>query len=325
MGPHTSGFLEIGIYILFFLVIFYLLGIERKDLEGFQVTNVPCDPPAGPGEYCTGTSGVARICPQNNYCTGGTFIRQCALGAYCPEGTSFPSCTLPRSYYRVMAGTIRDTCEVCSPGFIVKTTTTPRIRSTTSVECQQCSAGTYAVSIENPRPVGKPTGSSGYISSCQPCPANSSCPAGSTIPTCNAGTIRVSTPSPTTVSNNVITFAIPQVSCQICSNGTYALGGATSCSICPAGSYCLSTSTLPTPCPAGTFNSTTGAISVNACLPCPPGSYCPTGSSIPIPCSSGTFGSGSRGSTAQCSGPCPTGTFCDTGYISPMICSSSLL
>ena len=185
MGLHTSGVFQIAIYIVFFLGLFYLLGIARKDVEGFQSTCTPGYYPysVGPGVSLCFPCEAGTECPtgreQPVVCRPGSYsLGQARSCSPCPidtysESAGASACTpCPTGTY-ASVGAVSCTRGACLPGYACHTDKDPEIclpgtYSNRALVCTPCPPGTHAA---NPG-----------ASSCTACPRGTFCDTGYSSP-----------------------------------------------------------------------------------------------------------------------------------------------
>eukprot|EP00466_Bigelowiella_natans_P015235 jgi/Bigna1/85198/estExt_fgenesh1_pg.C_20409 len=263
-----------------------------------------------PGYYCetTGLTAPTGICKEGFVCRTGSNSSsplgdpsndkdnsKCALGGYCPEGSSIPK-ACPKGTFLNFTGAVN------------------------ASQCFPCTAGYYCA-VGN---LGAPTGV---------CRAGYYCAGGAFTPTqyisepgywtdsgawtmtpCQAGKYQPEKGS---------------TSCLQCPKGFYCNDTAMTIGRnCPTGHYCGYGTITPTPCQEGTFSSSLNLFNLSQCTQCSPGKYCyskglsePTGF-----CHAGYYcKAGARipdpiDLSTQGGGLCPTGHFCVNGTHTPAEC-----
>jgi hypothetical protein len=247
--------------------------------------------PCAQGTYTASDGSTACIaCPVGTFLSeiGATVCMLCAEGTYTENISSTSCASCPDGTYNTNLG------------------------SNSSFLCELCSAGTYSTAVGATTPV-----------TCVSCPAGSSCPGGSVMNTCVAGTTfalagqstctscgnpcaatTYETQACTTTQNRVCTFCPPGSACpggtsitSCIAASTFSLGNSSTCSSC-------------TTCLAGTYETTTCTTTRNrVCTFCPPGSACPGGATI-TPCVAGTsFSLGNQSTCTGCTSPCSATTY----------------
>eukprot|EP01022_Parablepharisma_sp_SALTPOND_P011564 TRINITY_DN1484_c0_g1_i1.p1 TRINITY_DN1484_c0_g1~~TRINITY_DN1484_c0_g1_i1.p1 ORF type:complete len:805 (+),score=10.50 TRINITY_DN1484_c0_g1_i1:2730-5144(+) len=259
-----------------------------------------------------GMSSVEAMlkCPQSYPCTvtGLSMYKgpPCALGYYCPAGTSSPTqfaCpagTYSNSHYAVSeydclpcprgyacdSKSTQETLQPCDPGHYCP-------RGTPTTTTYPCPAGTYRLETKARR-----------LEDCLPCPHGNYCPAGtSVLPDCPEGYY---CPLGTKYDKQ-----------YPCRAGTYGPVGVTNlksqqdCLQCGFGKYCTGNGqTAGTDCPDGYYNNF--SMEASECLKCPAGYKCVTGTINPVPCPVGEY---SDTGAKECT-KCEIGFYCPEPGIS---------
>ena len=152
----------------------------------------------------------------------------------------------------------------CPEGYYCPTSAT-----TSELLCPAGSTCPEGTSVPSPCALGSWSNTTGLTSQsqCMSCPAGSACAVGSTVPSlCGQGHY---------------TNATDEGSCSSCAAGEYQdEQGQTKCQDCPLGSYCPEGAATPIFCPPGTIGSATKLAAKAACSPGPKGSWCTAGRAV---------------------------------------------
>lgn len=277
-----------------------------------------------------------QICPPKYYCPDPTdpavtdYIGVGYLGNYCAVGHYCPAGTTSATEFPCPAGTYNDRIDIynvehclpCPKGFKCSA------GASTSSGMDECVAGEFCelgsapstVDIQCPAGTYSPYGRAMSEQDCLPCTPGYFCiqASSSQRQTCGAGyycplgtKYATQYPCPQgTYSSNTGLADVNQ--CTACGVGNYcpnyAMQSATQCAdgyyndytvnayycdMCPAGYKCLESDDHPVPCDEGYYS----ARGATDCTRCPLGHYCPI---------KGTS------QTAMYTNKCPAGTFCST-------------
>lgn len=248
-----------------------------------------------PGTYCAGTGNKAPDgnCDVGHFCLGGNIINtpatQCAVGEYCPSGSSMAT-KCPAGSYQPTA--VMGVCIACTAGKYCPLGTSIPI---------DCPAGYYCLentkrSNQYPCEKGKFNTALGATveTQCLTCTAGNVCEfegtADETVTTCTAGYFCL----------EGSTFSIPESSTfgRMCASGEFCPAASTTATACTGGSYCETylLSAVTGLCSAGYFCGGGSRFQVipadfaNAIAAiCPIGKYCVTGTTTPADCPVGTY------------------------------------
>ncbi|CDI84633.1 hypothetical protein, conserved [Eimeria praecox] len=282
------------------------------------------------GVYC-GISGDKAPCDAGFICYGGALTARptdtktgavCAVGHYCPQGTT-NSRVCPIGTYGPTKG-LTKTCDPCPAGFLCNQ------EGLTAPPNTYCPVGNYCPDgAISPRlcPVGTYNNVQGQTSQsgCLACPPGKYCETtglNNFTGDCKEGTWCI---SGSQIKDSSLAY-LPSsvVQCPVvptpCPAGFYNdKQGASSCTKCPGGVYCahmaLTTASADGPCFAGFFCSEGSVTPTPKDDPtqggiCPQHKYCPAGSSAPLDCPAGTFNQATG--MAKCP-DCTAGFICSNG------------